>query len=256
MLKIIGLGAAVFAAATVAGALAASSATAAFGAQVCGPYLVTGDTGGRGTRSNPQYLALTPLATATTDGVDWSVTVLQNSKKNPNRYTNSGVVVNLRRARLVMPDADGKTAYPCRDARSGDVTVRVSAARDGAPATRAPATHAPATRAPAAPSRAAPGTAVNAYGPGGMARPSEMSEFPVNAAGRALGGRMRAGPGTDAAHVASLPENTPVTVTHGTPEWMNGYLWYGVEANGRRGYVWGGILCAPGRDLPGMFRCQ
>ena len=209
---------------------------------VCGPYLVTQDTGGRGTRHNPQYLALTRIDRGTNDGTDWFVNVLQNSRKNSNRYANGGTVLSLAKGRIVEPGANGNTVHACRNLRDGEVTIAVTAPQ------------ADATRT--APSSATPSGAANPYGPGGMAEPAEMSEFPVDAPGRALGGRMRAQPGTHGAQVASLPEGTPVTITHGTPQWMNGYLWYGVEASGRRGYVWGGILCAPGRDLPGLFRCQ
>lgn len=242
MFKIMGLGAAL-AAAGVAGALWATPAAARLAAQVCGPYLVTGDTGGRGTRFNPQYLALTPLGASSTDGVDWFVTVLQNSRKRPNRYANSGAVLSLTKGRLVDTTVKPNKVHPCRNAKPGEITVAVTQgpADDQAPAGDQAANDATST--------------ASAYGPGGMEEPSEMSEFPVDVPGRALGGRMRAEPGMGGAAVTSLAEGTRVTITHGTPEWMNGYLWYGVEANGRRGYVWGGILCAPGQNLPGMFPC-
>ena len=125
---------------------------------------------------------------------------------------------------------------------SRDFTIQDATMREDAPAERQNA------RAQEAEAR---------YGPGATFELPEYSENAVDVAGRAMGGRVRAEPSTDAAVTARLREGEAVRITLATPSWLNGYYWYRVEREGRDlGYVWGGILCAPGSDLPGTFRCE
>ncbi len=80
----------------------------------------------------------------------------------------------------------------------------------------------------------------------------------VSAAGRSLGGVLRAGPGMQHARVGSLREGTPLTILRRTPEVMNGYDWFEVRTgDGRSGYQWGGIMCSEGTQVDGIFQvCQ
>ncbi|MCB1382304.1 MAG: SH3 domain-containing protein [Notoacmeibacter sp.] len=75
----------------------------------------------------------------------------------------------------------------------------------------------------------------------------------LNAPGRSLGGKMRAGPGVDFPQVGSLTENLPVTIRRNSGVSFNGYDWFEVSANGRIGYQWGGIMCSEGQQLAGIF---
>ena len=94
------------------------------------------------------------------------------------------------------------------------------------------------------------------FGAGSVADPGGRAPFAVETAGLSLGGKVRGGPGTEFAHVTSLPEGTPVTITVNSGTWWNGYDWFVIEANGRQlGYQWGGILCAPAGNVPGTFPC-
>lgn len=75
----------------------------------------------------------------------------------------------------------------------------------------------------------------------------------LNLPGLSLGGNMRSGPGTNFGRVAGLTEKTPITLIQNTGVNFDGYDWFEIEANGQRGYQWGGILCASGQSVPGIF---
>ncbi|MFZ1813814.1 MAG: SH3 domain-containing protein [Rhizobiaceae bacterium] len=70
--------------------------------------------------------------------------------------------------------------------------------------------------------------------------------------GRSLGGIVRSGPGMQFPKLASLAENQPIAILGDTGVNMNGYNWFEIEWNGRRGYQWGGIMCS-GVPMQGMF---
>ena len=122
--------------------------------------------------------------------------------------------------------------------------------------TPVPCTGANATQTAGTGSAAQPGPSEAGYGSGSIADPGDREPFAVERPGISLGGKVRGGPGTEHAHVTSLPEGTPVTITLNSGTWWNGYDWFVIEANGRQiGYQWGGILCAPTGDVPGTFPC-
>jgi uncharacterized protein YecT (DUF1311 family) len=90
--------------------------------------------------------------------------------------------------------------------------------------------------------------------PSGKAANSDGDAFPV-AAGT-WGGIVRSGPGQSYARQDSLAEGEPVALMGVSPELDNGYpwfkIWYG--PNQKKGYMWGGILCAKGPERPDIFK--
>lgn len=75
--------------------------------------------------------------------------------------------------------------------------------------------------------------------------PPVANEFPL-AAG-SWGGIVRSGPGQDYRKVTTLDEGDAVTLLERTGVVWNGYPWFRISyRNGKRGYQWGGILCAKG----------
>lgn len=79
-------------------------------------------------------------------------------------------------------------------------------------------------------------------------------EFPVEAG--TWGGIVRSGPGPGYAKQDSLNEGDPVSLMGVTPDLDNGYpwfkIWYGRDQ--RKGYMWGGILCAKGAERPDVYQ--
>lgn len=72
--------------------------------------------------------------------------------------------------------------------------------------------------------------------------------------GFSFGGNLRAGPGTNFARVGGLAEGTPVTLLQDSGAFFNGYSFWLIQTpNGQQAYHWGGILCAPGQFLTGIF---
>ena len=115
-----------------------------------------------------------------------------------------------------------------------------------------------------------PGTTYKASLQGGNAVPAatepkaqtpqaaEPKKADLYVPGLSYGGKVRGAPGMDGAQIGSLPEGAEVTIVANEGNRMNGFDWFQIEwgAQKRTGYQWGGILCAPGRDVPGMYRCQ
>lgn len=100
---------------------------------------------------------------------------------------------------------------------------------------------------PAAPAAAPP--------PASVAAPAAADgEFPVEAG--TWGGIVRSGPGQSYPKQASLREGEAVALMGVTPDLDNGFpwfkIWYGPEQ--RKGYMWGGILCAKGRPRSDVFQ--
>lgn len=80
------------------------------------------------------------------------------------------------------------------------------------------------------------------------------NETVVNAQGQSLGGNLRDGPGTNFSKVTSVAEGTWITIIVNTGIRFNGYDWFEISLdNGTRGYHWGGIMCANGAPLPGVY---
>lgn len=85
-------------------------------------------------------------------------------------------------------------------------------------------------------------------------RPDRGGSQQINAAGKSLGGALRAGPGTDFARNGNLSTGTPLTILRRTQETLNGYSWFEVRtANGLSGYQWGGIMCSQDREIRGVL---
>jgi hypothetical protein len=69
-----------------------------------------------------------------------------------------------------------------------------------------------------------------------------------------LGGNVRSGPGIGFARTGSLAYGAPLTILTATGVIFDGYDWFEIEdADGQRGFHWGGIMCSFDPDLPGVF---
>lgn len=65
---------------------------------------------------------------------------------------------------------------------------------------------------------------------------------------------MRSDPGTNFGKASSIAEGTYVTILFNTGLNFDGYNWFEIVLdNGRRGFIWGGILCSNGPQLPGIY---
>lgn len=75
--------------------------------------------------------------------------------------------------------------------------------------------------------------------------------------GQALGGNLRAGPGTDHERLTGLAEGTSVMIDGYAGVAFDGYEWFEVTVGGQRGYFWGGILCSEGEHVSGLYsQCE
>jgi hypothetical protein len=69
----------------------------------------------------------------------------------------------------------------------------------------------------------------------------------------ALGGNVRTGPGTDEGKIGRLTRGTKITLLERMEPMLDGYPWFRVALpNGREGFVWGGIICAPQGGIAGV----
>jgi hypothetical protein len=76
----------------------------------------------------------------------------------------------------------------------------------------------------------------------------------VGTRGQSLGGNLRNGPGMEYDRLTSLPEGAYLTIVANTGHSMNGYDWFEVRLdNGDVAFMWGGILCSIGTQVPGIF---
>ena len=90
----------------------------------------------------------------------------------------------------------------------------------------------------------------NAAAGGGGGFDPQVGPFP----GFSFGGNLRGGPGTNFADVGSTVERQPLTLVSDTGVFFNGFSWWVVQLqNGQQAYQWGGLLCAPGLELSGIF---
>ncbi len=90
-------------------------------------------------------------------------------------------------------------------------------------------------------------------GPSGTQAGDHADDMPFEAG--SWGGIVRSGPGMDFPRVASLDEGEPIQVLERTEVMMNGYPWFKISyRGGRKGYKWGGILCAFGAERDGLFQ--
>src|SRR5690606_22738211 len=75
---------------------------------------------------------------------------------------------------------------------------------------------------------------------------------PLEIAGASLGGRLRAGPGTQFAPLGMLAPGAPLTLVSATDVELDDFLWYEVRLADTTLYQWGGIVCAERYTLPGL----
>ena len=71
---------------------------------------------------------------------------------------------------------------------------------------------------------------------------------------RSLGGKVRAGPGTNFQQIGSLGEGERVSIVANTGVKYDGLDWFEIRFNGKRGYQWGGIMCSQDSRLPGIYQ--
>ena len=80
------------------------------------------------------------------------------------------------------------------------------------------------------------------------------NDFPIEAG--SWGGIVRSGPGQSYAKQDSLTEGDTVALMGVSPDLDNGYpwfkIWYGRDQ--KKGYMWGGILCAKGAERPDVYK--
>ncbi|QYX56748.1 SH3 domain-containing protein [Roseovarius sp. SCSIO 43702] len=75
----------------------------------------------------------------------------------------------------------------------------------------------------------------------------------VSGPAMALGGNVRTGPGTQHDKIGRLTRGTEITLVERTDAMLDGHPWFRVTLpNGRDGFVWGGILCAPEGGVAGL----
>lgn len=88
---------------------------------------------------------------------------------------------------------------------------------------------------------------------GGTVFPNDNGS-PAVYAGRSFGGNLRAGPGMNFADVGSTYDGQPMTLLADTGVYMGNYSWWIVQLqNGQQAHQWGGLLCAPGQFIQGLY---
>jgi membrane-bound inhibitor of C-type lysozyme len=97
---------------------------------------------------------------------------------------------------------------------------------------------------------AVPGGNNQVGGGGGGGYDPQVGPF----SGFSFGGNLRDGPGINFRDVGSTFEGQPLTLLTDSGIFFNGYSWWVVVLqNGQQAYQWGGIICAPGYQLAGVF---
>ncbi len=96
-------------------------------------------------------------------------------------------------------------------------------------------------------------TAGSAADDGRLVVAQSTAGLPVRAG--SWGGKVRAGPGQQYQHIDGLSEGEDVMLLENTGVMMGDYPWFKIQfKNGRVGYKWGGILCAKGVPVQGIFQ--
>ena len=72
-------------------------------------------------------------------------------------------------------------------------------------------------------------------------------------AARTFGGIVRSGPGMDFPKVASLEEGIAVTLVADAGVDMGGFQWFAITWRGKKGFMWGGIMCSKGDHVTGVL---
>ncbi len=76
----------------------------------------------------------------------------------------------------------------------------------------------------------------------------------LNMTGRSLGGKLRAGPGTNYAQAGSTGLNSPLQIIRNTGVRFDGFDWFEVRTSaGQQAYQWGGIMCSNGSRITGIY---
>jgi len=79
-----------------------------------------------------------------------------------------------------------------------------------------------------------------------------FGNFPLRA--QTGGGVVRSGPGTNFRRITSLGQFENIRVMRNTGVMMNGYPWFQIRfRGGRRGHMWGGIICSTNQPFSGTF---
>lgn len=92
--------------------------------------------------------------------------------------------------------------------------------------------------------------------PGGGKTPASVGPASLGkgVTAKSWGGVVRSGPGMDYDKLASLKEGDKITLLENANADMNGYAWFKIRYGGNKtGYQWGGIICAIGKPMPGVF---
>jgi hypothetical protein len=81
-------------------------------------------------------------------------------------------------------------------------------------------------------------------------------DWPRHRAAGFAQGIVRAAPNTASARVTSFADRTPVIILRNTDAFREGFFWFEIEFGGRRGFIWGALLCTedPARDLKATVR--
>lgn len=93
----------------------------------------------------------------------------------------------------------------------------------------------------------------NGLGGGGQHSNHSDSGGLIDRSGRSLGGKLRAGPGTNFKQVGSLAFRDQLVIVRNTNVGFDGYDWFEVNVGGQIAYQWGGIMCSDGGVLPGIY---
>ncbi len=83
-----------------------------------------------------------------------------------------------------------------------------------------------------------------------VALPAAAQELPRD--GASLGGNWRAAPSVSGERLGALRAGTRLRILSNTGDSYQGFDWFAVEVDGRRGFQWGGILCADGLSVEGL----
>lgn len=75
--------------------------------------------------------------------------------------------------------------------------------------------------------------------------------------GQSGGGLVRVGPGKRYRRIDTLRDGDPIILLEDTGIELNGYNWFRIQYGSRRGFQWGGLICAKGQKVPGALKaCQ
>jgi len=74
--------------------------------------------------------------------------------------------------------------------------------------------------------------------------PKTIYEYTQKLQAFSWGGYYRDSPSLNAIKLGYIAERQPIKILEKTEQTLDGYSWFKIEANGKIGYQWGGILCS------------